>query len=271
MSRTTSGSPPAASVRPGHSPLVLAFPHVGTWLPEDCHAALNPVGRALSDTDWWVDRVYADLLTDATTVTANAHRYLIDCNRDPGGESLYPGENTTGLVPMTDFDGRPIWEQPPDADAIERRRRDWHAPYHAALEDQLQRVQAEHGVVILFDCHSIRSRIPHLFQGTLPDFNIGTDSGRSCAPELERIVHDHCSAAAGYRTVVNGRFRGGWTTRHHGRPQHGRHAIQLELAQSTYLEEQPPWTWQASRAEQLRAVLGPMLQALAQAATRLPG
>lgn len=271
MNNVSTGSPPAATVRSGRSPVVLAFPHAGTWLPSDCNDALNAIGRTLSDTDWHVDRLYADLLADATTVTANAHRYLIDCNRDPAGQSLYPGENTTGLVPMTDFDGQPIWREPPDADTIERRRQDWHAPYHTALEAELQRVQAEHGIVILFDCHSIRSRIPYLFEGTLPDFNIGTDSGRSCAPELEAIVRDHCQGAAGYTTVVNGRFRGGWTTRHYGQPLQGRHAVQLELAQSTYLEEHPPWTWQADRADRLRAVLGPMLQALAEAAPGLRG
>jgi formiminoglutamase len=248
----------------GEGPVVLGLPHTGTWLPEEVRTRLNERGQALADTDWHVDRLYEGLLEGATTVRATFHRYLIDANRDPSGASLYPGQNTTGLVPLTDFDGEDIWRDAPDAEEVEQRRRDWHAPYHAALEAELKRVRREHGVAILFDCHSIRSHIPYLFDGTLPDFNVGTADGASCAPVVQMAVHGLCRAEDGYSTVLNGRFKGGWTTRHYGRPAKGWHAIQLELAQSTYLEEEaPPWRYSPAKAARLRRPLERMLAKLA--------
>ena len=225
------------SVSKGLSCLVLAMPHTGTWLPDNAHAALNDNGRALADTDWHIDRLYKDLAPEASTVRANFHRYLIDANRDPSGQSLYPGQNTTGLCPLTDFDGNPIYKQgqTPDALMIEIRRCDFHAPYHAALTAELERVREIHGVAVLYDCHSIRSDIPYLFEGCLPDLNIGTYNGATCAPALERAAVNICAAADDYTSVLNGRFKGGWTTRHYGKPERGIHAIQMELAQSTYL------------------------------------
>ena len=150
-----------------------------------------------------------------------------------------------------------------NAAEIERRTADWHAPYHAALAAQLERVRTVHGVAILFDCHSIRSQIPFLFDGLLPDFNLGTNSGQSCAQVLHNAAQWHLAAATGYTHVVNGRFKGGWTTRHYGQPKTGVHAVQLELAQRTYLAaEAAPFEYDPSKAEQLRAVLGPLLAEL---------
>ncbi|WP_417728745.1 N-formylglutamate deformylase [Roseovarius sp.] len=250
-------------VRQGDSPLVLAFPHTGTFLPPEVEATLNDTGRALSDTDWHIDRLYDDLVPDATMVSACFHRYVIDANRDPSGVSLYPGQNTTTLVPLTDFDGRPIWTTPPTETETAARLAGYHAPYHLALSAELARVHARHGFVILYDCHSIRSEIPFLFDGRLPDFNIGTNGGTTCAPALADLVQHHCTTATEYRTVTNGRFRGGWTTRHYGRPEAGFHAIQMELAQACYMLETPPWTYDTERATRLRAVLGPMLRDIA--------
>lgn len=249
-------------VQQGSGPIVLGLPHTGTEVPDDILASLNDRGRELSDTDWHIHDLYAGLLDDATTVRTPIHRYVIDVNRPPDGESLYPGQNTTGLVPLTDFDGHPIWETPPDGAEIERRREAYHAPYHAALEAELDRVKAAHGVAVLFDCHSIRSVIPYLFEGPLPDFNIGTDSGRTCAPAIEAATLRIASEAKGYTHVLNGRFKGGWTTRHYGRPETGLHAIQLELAQSTYMAETPPWTWDNARASRLRIHLKDILNTL---------
>lgn len=249
-------------VHQGEGPIVLGLPHTGTEVPDDIRASLNDRGRELSDTDWHIHDLYAGLLDDATTVRTPIHRYVIDVNRPPDGESLYPGQNTTGLVPLTDFDGRPIWETPPDDAEIERRRDAYHAPYHAALAAGLDRVKAAHGVAVLFDCHSIRSVIPYLFEGTLPDFNIGTDSGRTCAPAIEEETRRIASEAEGYTHVLNGRFKGGWTTRQYGRPEKGFHAIQLELAQSTYMAETPPWTWDDDKATRLRTHLKEILNTL---------
>jgi N-formylglutamate deformylase len=251
------------SILQGRSPLVLAIPHAGTEIPENMRAALNQTGRSMSDTDWHMDRIYEGLVEDVTMVKAHFHRYVIDANRDPSGASLYPGQNTTGLVPLTDFDGNPIWQHEPDAAAIEARRIRYHAPYHAALSAELARVKALHGFAILYDCHSIRSEIPFLFDGILPDFNIGTNHGVTCAPALQAAVLRHCAAANGFSHVVNGRFKGGWTTRHYGQPDQGVHAIQMELAQSTYMQQSPPWAWDNSRADRLRALLKPMLRDIA--------
>ncbi|MGY6697272.1 MAG: N-formylglutamate deformylase [Roseinatronobacter sp.] len=256
----------------GDGPVVLGLPHTGTWLPQDVRAKLNPRGKALADTDWHIERLYEGLLPSATTVRATFHRYLIDANRAPSGESLYPGQNTTGLVPLTDFDGMPIWSETPDAAEIEARRAEYHAPYHAALAAELERVHARHGVAILYDCHSIRSHIPYLFDGTLPDFNIGTNGGTSCAPQLEAAVTEICSQAEGYSSVLNGRFKGGWTTRHYGKPDNSCHAIQMELAQSTHLStEAPPFSYDSAKAERMRSHLRRILETLETLAPTLRG
>lgn len=256
-------------VHEGAGPVILGLPHTGTFLPDDIRAALNPRGQMLADTDWHIHHLYDGLLPGATTVRATFHRYVIDANRGPDDASLYPGQNTTGLVPLTDFDGEPIWTvDPSDADIADRKAR-FHAPYHAALAAQIERVKAKHGVAILYDCHSIRSHIPFLFEGTLPDFNIGTNSGASCDKRIEQITFDAC-AATGRTHVLNGRFKGGWTTRHYGQPDTGVHAIQMELAQSTHLaREAPPFAYDKAKADDLRATLSDILHQLAALAAEL--
>jgi N-formylglutamate deformylase len=264
------GAPPPVLVHEGDGPVILGMPHVGTWLPDDIAARLTPAGRGLIDTDWHVDRLYEGLLPGATTVRATFHRYLIDANRPPDNTSLYPGQATTDLVPLTDFDGRPLWTTPPDAAEVDARRAAYHAPYHAALAAQVARVRARHGVAIVYDCHSIRSRVPRLFDGTLPDLNVGTAHGSTCDPRLAAAVVTRCRQARAYTSVVNGRFTGGWTTRHYGRPAEGVHAIQMELAQSTYLRsESAPFAYDERRASPLRVFLGELLRALAATADLL--
>ncbi|NJR14079.1 MAG: N-formylglutamate deformylase [Phyllobacteriaceae bacterium] len=246
----------------GDSPVILGQPHGGTFVPDDVAAHLNANGRLLADTDWHIGRLYDGLLTSATIVRANFHRYVIDANRDPEGGSLYPGQNTTGLVPLTDFDGAPIWRTLPDEAEIGRRIKAFHAPYHKAIQAQIARVKAQHGFALIYDCHSIRSRIPFLFDGTLPDLNIGTDNGATCDARLAGAVLAHAEASP-YSCVMNGRFRGGWTTRHYGQPKTGVHAIQMEIAQSAYLEtETAPFAYSPSKAERLRPVLAAILQSL---------
>ncbi|GAA6201267.1 N-formylglutamate deformylase [Aquicoccus sp. SU-CL01552] len=257
------------TVSQGDSPVVLGLPHTGTYVPDEIFARLTPRGQTLADTDWHVERLYDGLLPGATTVRAMFHRYVIDANRGPENESLYPGQNTTGLVPMTDFDGEPLWITAPDDAEIAQRLADWHAPYHAALTAEIARVKAIHGFAILYDCHSIRSHIPFLFEGTLPDFNIGTNLGVTCDPRIEAAVEKIC-AATGRTMAVNGRFKGGWTTRHYGQPGEGVHAIQMELAQSTHLEaEALPFAYDEAKAEALRVPLGAILHALEDLAPEL--
>ncbi len=247
----------------GTSPVILAFPHTGTEVPAEIWERLNENGRLLADTDWHIHQLYAGLLPSATTVRATFHRYVIDANRDPTGASLYPGQNTTGLVPETDFDGKAIWKagEEPSAADIDHRLATFHAPYHAALLAEIERIKATHGVAILYDCHSIRSRIPFLFKGRLPDFNIGTDMGRTCDARIEAATAEVAMAAEGYTAIVNGRFKGGWTTRHYGRPEDGVHAIQMELAQISHLAtEAPPFAYDAEKAARLRKHLKAILQ-----------
>lgn len=254
----------------GDGPVILGLPHTGTYVPQEIRAALNARGQELADTDWHIHTLYEGLLPGATTVRATFHRYVIDANRGPEDESLYPGQNTTGLVPLTDFDGAPIWAEAPDADAVAARLARFHAPYHAALSAEIARVKARHGVAILYDCHSIRSLIPFLFDGRLPDFNIGTANGTSCAPEIEAATRAVCAAAQGFSHVLNGRFKGGWTTRHYGRPETGVHAIQMELAQATHLHaEAAPWALDLRKAARLRPHLADILARLAALAPEL--
>ncbi|MDQ6435012.1 N-formylglutamate deformylase [Mesorhizobium sp. LHD-90] len=256
----------------GSSPVILGLPHTGTHVPADIRERLNDEGQKLRDTDWHVDRLYDGLLPGATMVRATFHRYVVDANRDPSGQSLYPGQNTTGLVPLTDFDDQPIWrkgEAPSETD-IAARLEAFHKPYHAALAAEIERVKAEHGVAILYDCHSIRSVCPFLFEGTLPDFNIGTNSGLTCAPEIEKATQEICAKATGYTHVVNGRFKGGWTTRHYGQPLKGVHAIQMELTQSTHLaSEATPFAYDEAKAQRLRVHLKTILIELETVARRL--
>ena len=248
----------------GDSPLLLAQPHGGMQIPEAILARLNPLGRELSDADWHITRLYADLVDQASQVSMPMHRYVIDANRDPADVSLYPGQNTTSLCPTTTFDGEEIYlpGQAPSADEIEERQQLYHQPYHDALAEQLQRIHNRHGYAILYDCHSIRSLVPYLFEGKLPDFNIGSNSGSSCAVEIENAVRLQCELASTYSTVSNGRFKGGWTTRHYGRPEQGYHAIQMELAQCNYMDEVAPWHYQPEAARKLRQPLKNILQSL---------
>jgi N-formylglutamate deformylase len=248
----------------GQGPIVLGLPHTGIVMPEEVARGLNGTGLARADTDWHIHRLYKGLLDDVTTVRTVIHRYAIDVNRGPDDESLYPGQNTTGLCPLTDFDGHPIYRPgaEPDAGEVERRREVFHSPYHDALSTELSRIHKIHGHAILYDCHSIRSVIPYLFADTLPDFNIGTNSSTSCTAIVEKTVNQICTDAPGFTRALNGRFKGGWTTRHYGDPARGIHAIQMELAQSTYMIEHPPWTWDDRGAGQVREQLSRILNAL---------
>ncbi|ALH81158.1 N-formylglutamate deformylase [Sphingopyxis macrogoltabida] len=224
-------------IRRGEAPLVIAFPHGGTGLVGLDEQYVSP-WLAQLDTDWWIADLYAfaaDL--GATLVATDISRSVIDMNRDPSGASLYPGQATTELCPTTTFDGEPLYRfGEPDEAEIMQRLNLYHRPYHEALGAELARLRALHGRVVLYDAHSIRSHVPRLFDGELPQFNIGTNGGATCDPALETTIAAIC-ATSGRSHVVNGRFKGGWTTRHYGRPEEGIHAIQMELAQRGYMAE----------------------------------
>ncbi|WP_432770814.1 MAG: N-formylglutamate deformylase [Sphingopyxis sp.] len=224
-------------VEPGDAPLIVAFPHGGTGLAGLDAEFISP-WHALFDTDWWIGELYDSVRAlGVTTIATDISRSVIDMNRDPSGASLYPGQATTELCPTTRFDGAPLYRYgEPDEAEITRRLNLYHRPYHDAIAGQLARLRAVHPRVVLYDAHSIRSHVPRLFDGELPQFNIGTNGGETCAGELEAAIAAIC-AASGHSHVVNGRFKGGWTTRHYGRPDEGVHAIQMELAMRGYLTE----------------------------------
>ena len=255
----------------GDGPVILGQPHGGTFVPPDIVSRLNDNGLILADTDWHITKLYEGLLPSVTTLRATFHRYVIDANRDPSGHSLYPGQNTTGLVPLTDFDGKPIWKAgaEPDDDDVATRVMAFHRPYHAALEAEIARVKALHGIAIVYDCHSIRSRISFLFENELPALNIGTDNGVTCGKTIERLTYER-AVSSPFATVLNGRFRGGWTTRHYGKPETGVHAIQMEIAQSAYLQsEAPPWSYDVIKSSQLRLHVQAILTEIEAAALEL--
>jgi len=254
-----------AIVHEGSSPIILGFPHVGTEVPDDIAACLSEEGKNLRDTDWHLDRLYSGVPVSVTTVKARHHRYVIDVNRDPARVSLYPGQNTTDLVPLNTFDNVPIWlpGKAPDEAEIARRLDLYHEPYHRAFAEQIERVLSRHGVAIVFDCHSIRSVIPHLFEGRLPDLNVGDNEGRTCGPQTRAALMGPAQEAAGYTHVLNGRFKGGWTPRHYGKSGSKVEAIKLELAQHNYLaSEDLPFAFDDVRAARLRPHLAAMITGL---------
>ncbi len=220
-------------------PLIVSFPHTGTVIPDDCRDGLVSLPLARKDTDWWIDRLYGFVREMGATVVHTAiSRTVIDVNRDPSGVSLYPGQATTEICPTTTFDGEPLYAPgaEPDAAALAARRAAYFDPYHKALADELARLRGRHSRVVLYDCHSIRSLIPRLFDGMLPQFNIGTNSGQSCDGALTAAVEASCDAS-GLSRVTDGRFKGGFITRQHADPRNGVHAIQMELACRGYMRE----------------------------------
>lgn len=226
-------------IRRGQVPLVLSLPHVGTAIPKDIEARLVSPWLARKDADWWIDQLYefAGEL-DATIVRAHWSRTVIDLNRDPTGVSLYPGQATTGLCPVETFDGEPLYRagEEPTAVEIEARTEIYYRPYHAALAGEISRLHKSNDRVVVYDCHSIRSAIPRLFAGKLPVFNLGTNNGASADPELIQRVSG-VIAGSGRSHVVDGRFKGGYITRHYGQPERGIHALQMELACRGYIRE----------------------------------
>ncbi len=249
----------------GDTSLVIDVPHAGTFVPPDILARLTPAARALPDTDWHVDRLYAFARAAGATVIAATHsRYVVDPNRDPSGASLYPGADVTELCPTRTFANEPIYrpEAPIDVAEIAARRREYFDPYHAALAEEVERVRARHGYALLLDGHSIRAEVPRFFAGRLPDLNLGTADGASCAPAVQAVATNVLATAADFTHVVNGRFKGGYVTRHYGAPERNVHALQLEIAQASYMDEAPPYRWDAARAAALGAVLARLVEGL---------
>ncbi len=250
------------SVVRGTAPLIVSLPHTGTAIPGDI-VGLRSMDDARHDADHHIDRLYA-FATDlgATMVHTALSRTVIDVNRDPSGSSLYPGQATTGLCPETTFAGVPLYRPgaAPDDVEVRRRRMAYFDPYHAAIRAEIARLRSRHATIVVYDAHSILSHVPRLFDGELPQYNLGTFDGASCDAALTTAI---AAACAGDSQVVNGRFKGGWITRHHGDPANGVHAVQMELAMRGYLDEASDWPpmWDAARAVPMQGVLRRVLAA----------
>ena len=252
--------------RAGTTPLIVSIPHCGTEIPPELASRMTEAGRGVPDTDWHLERLY-DFAADlgASVLSARLSRFVIDLNRDPEGKPLYPGADNTELCPSSTFDREPIWQDAgaPDAAEIALRRERYWRPYHAKLEETLAAVKARHGFALLFDAHSIRSRVPRFFEGRLPDFNLGTGDGITADPALTESLKAICRAAPGFTTALNGRFKGGFITRRYGRPSEGVQAVQLEMAQIVYMDESPPWTYRDVLAAEVRPTLRKLLETFA--------
>lgn len=250
------------SFKAGSVPLLISVPHAGLRLTPAVEEGLVEAARSLPDTDWHIPRLYdfAERL-GASVLIGQFSRFVIDLNRPDDDQPLYAGA-TTGLYPDTLFDGTPLYQAGRAPSATERARyleQVWR-PYHACIAQELARLRQVHGYALLWDAHSICSRVPRLFEGKLPDFNLGTFNNASCAPELAARLEQVCARAEGYSHVLNGRFKGGHITRHYGNPAQHIHAVQLELGQVTYMNEQPPFEYRPDLAERTQVVLRQLLE-----------
>ena len=249
----------------GHTPLLVSLPHVGTHVPDALQPQFVPRALAVEDTDWHLDQLYDFVRGMGASLIVPRHsRFVIDLNRPPENTPMYAGANNTELCPTRFFTGDPLYREgmAPDAHAIDLRRKTYWQPYHDALRAEMDRIQAQHGHAVLFDGHSIRSHLPWLFEGTLPDLNLGTASGASCAAPLRTALQQVLQAQDRFTHVVDGRFKGGYITRAFGRPLAGQHAVQLEMCWSTYMQEQAPYTVDPALAGQLVPVLRSLVQTM---------
>ena len=249
----------------GSLPLLISVPHDGINVPAEIRARMTPAGQALPDTDWHVADLY-DFARDigVSMLVANYSRYVVDLNRPANDEALYPGQLATGLCPLETFAGDAIYTEGglSGAEKAARIERFWQ-PYHRCIDAELTALRARHGYALLWDAHSIPSAVPRLFEGALPELNIGSNDSSSCAAAIEAAVVK-VTASSGFSTAVNGRFKGGYITRHYGRPADGVHAIQLEIAQRAYMNEATR-AYDSAKALSLRQTLQAMLQAFIEA------
>ncbi|MFZ2649602.1 MAG: N-formylglutamate deformylase [Burkholderiaceae bacterium] len=249
----------------GTTPLLVSVPHAGSEIGQAQRALLVPRAAAVEDTDWHLDRLYAFVKKlGASLIVPRFSRYVIDLNRPADNTPMYRDANNTELCPTRFFTGEALYRDgaAPDAAEIAQRVERYWRPYHAALTLELARLKAWHGHAVLFDAHSIKSELPWLFEGRLPDLNLGTMGGTSCAPELRAAVTSVLELQTLFTQVIDGRFKGGYITRHYGRPLQGIHALQLEMCWSCYMREEPPWQLDAARAGRLQPVLKALVTAM---------
>lgn len=246
--------------RDGDSPLLVSVPHDGRNIPADIARQMTPEALSIPDTDWHVARLYefcAEL--NANMIIATHSRYVVDLNRSATDAALYEGQVSTGLCPVKTFSGAPVYRYGEGVSAAEKEQRvvSYWQPYHEQLQRRLQQIKERFGYALLWDAHSIPSQVPSLFPGELPVLNLGTNNGRSC-PEYLRDAVAAVATSSSCSAVIDGRFRGGFITRHYGRIEEKQFAIQLELAQRSYMDEDTG-EYDEPRAAQLTKTLQAML------------
>ena len=254
---------PVYTLQRGRTPLLVSLPHAGTHIPPALAARLQPRALQVEDTDWFLDQLYAFATELGASLIVPRHsRYVVDLNRPSDNQPMYAGANNTELCPTRFFTGDPLYRdgQAPDAAEVRQRVATYWQPYHDALRDELARLKAAHGHALLFDGHSIKSELPWLFDGKLPDLNLGTASGAACASSLRDALATLLQSQSRYTVAVDGRFKGGHITRHYGQPAQGVHAVQLEQCWSTYMRETAPFTWDAAQASRVQPLLRQLLQ-----------
>lgn len=260
------GAEPAVfHLHPGQRPLLVSLPHAGTHIPPDIAGRYGAEALAVPDTDWHLDVLYAFVRELGASLIIPAHsRYVIDLNRPPENTPMYAGANNTELCPTRAFTGEPLYRegQAPDEAEVARRVHTFWQPYHQALQAELARLRELHGHVVLFDGHSIKSELPWLFEGQLPDLNLGTAQGRSCAPRLRSQLAEVLASQSEFTQVVDGRFKGGHITRFYGQPEHGVHAVQLEMCWRCYMDETPPWRIAPERQARIAPILRRLVEVM---------
>ncbi len=259
-------APPLFHLTRGQAPLFVSFPHSGTYVPPEIAARMTPIALTTPDTDWHVPKLYAFLdAMGASRIEATHSRYVVDLNRPPDDKELYAGQKKTGLVPTDTFKGEPLYVdgEAPSGDEVIARRKYWQ-PYHDALAAEVSRLKAIHGSIILWDAHSIESVLPTLFEGRLPDLNLGTFDGKSCDADIADATFA-AAQATGFDAVLNARFKGGHITRSYGAPKKGVNAIQLEMAQAIYMDEGPPFTYRPDKAAKVTTAIRKMIAAAMEA------
>ena len=248
----------------GNSALIISIPHAGTFVPQDIKSRFTDIAHHVPDTDWFVPQLYTEYAeeNDVTVISANYSRYVVDLNRPADGTPLYPGQASLPICPPQSFDGENIYQDgaEPTADEIEDRIAAYWQPYHDEIRTQIARIKEQHGYAILYDAHSIRQTVPRLFDGALPVLNLGTVNGKSCHSEIEHAANT-AAQNSDYDCILNGRFIGGYITRHYGNPDAQVHALQMELAQSAYMDEDTV-NYDEEKAEKLKTVLSRILNAM---------
>ncbi|MBI1182906.1 N-formylglutamate deformylase [bacterium] len=246
-------------------PVLISFPHSGTFIPNDIIDQYRPEAISfIDDTDWFLPDIYSfaqDL--GITTIKANYSRWVIDLNRNPNSTPLYnDGRLITGLCSTTDFFGNPIYKSgmEPGTVEIERRKELYFKPYYEAIQRELDELKAQFGQVLLYDSHSIRSVVPSIQKERFPDLILGTADGASAHAQLIATAREWL-AKGPYELNYNHPFKGGNITRHFGRPAENQHALQLERCKDLYMKNDEK-ELDHEKAETMRGVLKPFFENL---------